>query len=113
MELSGIPASWAWLKALHFVYTIVIPSSSRDRSLVKYFGGGFTLIYAARGLGLYFPKNFPKFANEKYQSGRISAGLGYLSEQAGECREPLSPVSSRETLGEISSSLLRGAGWGL
>lgn len=112
MELSGIPASWAWLKALHFVYAIVIPSTSRDRSLVIHFGG-VTLIYTAWGFGLYFPKNFPKFSNEKYQSGGISAGLGYLSEQAGECREPLSPVSPREALGEIPPSLQRGAGWGL
>lgn len=76
MELSEIPAPWACPKTLHFVYTIVIPSTSRDRSPVIHFRG-VTLIYTARGLGLYFPKDFPKFGNEKYQSGLISRGLGY------------------------------------
>lgn len=109
MELSGIPAPWAWPKTLHFVYTIVIPSTSRDRSPVIDFRG-VTLIYTARGLGLYFPKDFPKFANEKYQSALISRGLGYHGLWAGECGEPLSPASLREALGAISSSLLRGAG---
>lgn len=46
MELSGIPAPWAWPKTLHFVYIIVIPSTSRDRSPVIYFRG-VTLIYTA------------------------------------------------------------------
>lgn len=64
--MSGIPAPWAWPKTLRFVCTIVIPSTSRDRSPVIHFRG-VTLTYSARGLGLYFPKDSPKFANEKYQ----------------------------------------------
>lgn len=31
MELSGIPAPWTWPKTLHFVYTVLISSTSRDR----------------------------------------------------------------------------------
>jgi len=109
MELSGIPAPWARPRALHFVYTIVIPSTSRDGSPVIHFRG-VTLIYTARGLGLYFPKDFPKFANEKYQSGLISRGFGYRYLGAGECREPLSPASPGEASGTIPSNLLRGVG---
>lgn len=109
MELSEIPAPWAWPKTLHFVYTIVILSTSRDRSPVIHFRG-VTLIYTAQGLGLYFPKDFPKFGHEKYQSGLISRGLGYRGPRAGECGEPISPASPREAPGAISSSQLWGAG---
>lgn len=49
---------------------------------------GVTLIYTARGL--YFPKDFPKFANEKYQTGLISRGLCYPGPWAGQCGDPLS-----------------------
>lgn len=59
MELSGIPASWAWVKALHFVYTIVIPSTSCDRSLVIHFGGVFTDLHCLRPWPI-FSKEFSR-----------------------------------------------------
>lgn len=110
LGLSAIPSPWALPKPLQFVYTIVIPSTSRDRSLVIHFRG-VTLIYTAWGLGLYFPKDPPTFPDEKYQSGLISRGLGYRGLRAWMCRALLPPASPGEAPG--TNQFRRGAGWGL